>query len=167
MRSISPTLRFISCQQEGQNRRGGGRGGGEMKRGERRVRTFVGWPKFRVQRTLEHRVDAFSCPEFFWMRRRCKVPWCGFVPIIVRRGHFLPFLCGPVQMSTRTWNLCQWTRVSLTGVQLFSSISNKLGSIFHSWNVSIRTNFTFFSTGATASLQYQGQPSLSTWLSEP
>lgn len=68
----------------------------------------------------------------FWMRRQIEVAWCGFVPIIVRRGHFLPFLCGSVQMSTRPWNFCQWTRVSLTGVQLCSSISNKLCSIVHS-----------------------------------
>lgn len=54
------------------------------------------------------------------------------MPIIVRRGHFLPFLCGPVLLSTRPWNFCQWTWVGLTGVQLCSSISNKLCSIVHS-----------------------------------
>lgn len=37
MPGISPTLRFISCQREGQNRKEGG----GMKRGERTVRTVV------------------------------------------------------------------------------------------------------------------------------
>lgn len=97
-----------------------------------------------------------------------RLDWCdgGFASVIVRRGHFLLFLCRLVLMSTCTRSFCQRTRVSLTGVQLCSSISNKLYYNVLFKPIYQNQHYLLYYWSYSA-LQYLGQPSLPTWLSEP